>query len=129
MDNQRLYNIVITSSEMLGVKTEDIKKRGEWNAEVKAFIDKVSVTMLSLRDFGFTEAEVESFICGAESIMDKVIFFYLMKKTSKDSTVPEEFKQRVVSEWYSSNIFEYLNDISDIVLDAFFEQKGGSCFT
>lgn len=129
MDNQRLFNIVKTSSEKLGVKTGDIKKRGEWNAEVKAFIDKVSITMLSLKDFGFKEKEVESFICGAESTMDIVLFFYLMKKTSKDSTDSEEFKKRVVSEWYSSKVFENLNDISDIVLDAFFEQKGGTCFT
>ena len=78
-DCQRLYNIVKVTSEKLGIKTQDIKERSDWTVEVRAFIDKVTEPMLKLMYFGFKESEVESFIQEAETTLDSVIFFYLMK--------------------------------------------------
>ena len=126
---QRLYNIVKVTSEKLGIKTQDIKERSDWTVEVRAFIDKVTEPMLKLMYFGFKESEVESFIQEAETTLDSVIFFYLMKKVGKESKDPEEFQEKLVGEWQSLQLWKCLNDIANIVLDDFFIKKGGMCFT
>lgn len=128
-DCQRLYNIVKVTSEKLGIKTQDIKERSDWTVEVRAFIDKVTEPMLKLMYFGFKESEVESFIQEAETTLDSVIFFYLMKKVGKESKDPEEFQEKLVGEWQSLQLWKCLNDIANIVLDDFFIKKGGMCFT
>ena len=128
-DCQRLYNIVKVTSEKLGIKTQDIKERSDWTVEVRAFIDKVTEPMLKLMYFGFKESEVESFIQEAETTLDSVIFFYLMKKVGKESKDPEEFQEKLVWEWQSLQLWKCLNDIANIVLDDFFIKKGGMCFT
>ena len=128
-DCQRLYNIVKVTSEKLAIKTQDIKERSDWTVEVRAFIDKVTEPMLKLMYFGFKESEVESFIQEAETTLDSVIFFYLMKKVGKESKDPEEFQEKLVGEWQSLQLWKCLNDIANIVLDDFFIRKGGMCFT
>lgn len=128
-DSQRLYNIVKVTSEKLGIKTQDIKERSDWTAEVRAFIDKVAEPMLKLRYFGFKESEVEAFIQEAETTLDSVIFFYLMKKVVKESKDSEEFQANLVTAWNSPQLLRNLNDIADIVLDDFFIRKGGMIFT
>lgn len=128
-DCQRLYNIVKVTSEKFGIKTQDIKERSDWTVEVRAFIDKVTEPMLKLMYFGFKESEVESFIQEAETTLDSVIFFYLMKKVGKESKDPEEFQEKLVGEWQSLQLWKCLNDIANIVLDDFFIKKGGMCFT
>lgn len=128
-DCQRLYNIVKVTSEKLGIKTQDIKERSDWTVEVRAFIDKVTEPMLKLMYFGFKESEVESFIQEAETTLDSVIFFYLMKKVGKESKDPEEFQEKLAGEWQSLQLWKCLNDIANIVLDDFFIRKGGMCFT
>lgn len=128
-DCQRLYNIVKVTSEKLGIKTQDIKERSDWTAKVRSFIDKVAEPMLKLRYFGFKESEVEAFIQEAETTLDSVIFFYLMKKVGKESKDPDEFQKKLVEEWQSLQLWNCLNDIANIVLDDFFIRKGGMIFT
>lgn len=128
-DNQRLYNLVKSTSEKLGIKTQDIKERSDWIVEVKAFIDKVTEPMVKLKYFGFNDREVEAFILGSETTLDIVVFFFLMKKIGKESDTSEEFKKKLTTEWNSPQVLDYLNDIADIVLDDFFIRKGGMCFT
>ena len=129
MLNQRLYDIVQTSSKRLGIETKDVKKRYNWKQERDAFIGRVTEPMIMLKDFGFTDSEVKAFIKGAEESLDSVIFFYLVKKMVKESKDSEEFQEKIVTEWHSPKLLDYLNDISDIILDDFFIRKGGICFT
>ncbi len=127
-ESQRLYNIVKTTSTMLGIDTKNVEKRRCWNEELNEFIKTISKTMLSLKYFGFTEKEVNEFILGTETMLDSAIFLYLMKKVAKESTNQEEFKSRLVQEWNSPQMLDCLNEIFDIVLDAFFAKKGGISF-
>ena len=129
MLNQRLYDIVQTSSKRLGIEIKDVEKRYNWKQERDAFISRVTEPMIMLRDFGFTDSEVKAFTKGAEESLDSVIFFYLVKKMVKESKDLEEFQEKLITEWHSPKLLNYLNDISDIILDDFFIRKGGICFT
>ena len=129
MKNQRLYDIVQTSSKRLGIEIKDVEKRYNWKQERDAFISRVTEPMIMLRDFGFTDSEVKAFTKGAEESLDSVIFFYLVKKMVKESKDLEEFQEKLITEWHSPKLLNYLNDISDIILDDFFIRKGGICFT
>ena len=129
MKNQRLYDIVQTSSKRLGIETKDVEKRYNWKQEKDAFISRVTEPMIMLRDFGFTDSEVKAFTKGVEESLDSVIFFYLVKKMVKESKDLEEFQEKLITEWHSPKLLNYLNDISDIILDDFFIRKGGICFT
>ena len=128
-DNQRLYDIVQTSSKRLGIETKDVERRYNWEQERDAFIQRVTEPMIMLKDFGFTDSEVKAFIKGAEESLDSVIFFYLMKKVRKECKNGKEFKEKLESDWESPELLDYLNDISSIVLNDFFIKKGGMCFT
>ena len=129
MLNQRLYDIVQTSSKRLGIEIKDVEKRYNWKQERDAFISRVTEPMIMLRDFGFTDSEVKAFTKGVEESLDSVIFFYLVKKMVKESKDLEEFQEKLITEWHSPKLLNYLNDISDIILDDFFIRKGGICFT
>ena len=129
MLNQRLYDIVQTASKRVGIEIKDVEKRYNWKQERDAFISRVTEPMIMLRDFGFTGSEVKAFTKGAEESLDSVIFFYLVKKMVKESKDLEEFQEKLITEWHSPKLLNYLNDISDIILDDFFIRKGGICFT
>lgn len=128
MKNERLHDIVQVSSKKLGIKVEKVKCRRNWYQEKIAFISRVIEPMLKLRDFGFEESEIELFVQGVEDSLDSAIFFFLLKKNRKESKNFNEFKDKMISDWDSPKILDYLNDISDIILDDFFIRKGGIIF-
>lgn len=129
MKSKNLMEIVKKASILMDIPYEKIQERKEWKEEKKRFIDDITYVMLSLKYFGFTENEAYSFIRGSEKTLDSVLFFFILKKCREKTKTFSELKVAVTAEWYSDTVWKNLNEISSIILDAFFEKKGGICFT
>ena len=128
-DSQRLYNLVVSTSDRLGIKVEGVKQREDWNDGKNTFITSVIAPMQALKDFGFTDSEITSFINGSNMTLEYVLFWYIIKKAAKESKNPKEFQAEIITKWYSDDLLDSLVEIADIILDDFFTHKGGTCFT
>lgn len=127
-DSQRLFNLVLSTSDRLGIKIESVKQRKDWKNDKDAFITSVIAPMQALKDFGFTESEIQSFILGSNMTLEYVLFLYIVKQAAKESKNYKEFQEEIITKWNAKDLLNNLAKISDIFLDDFFTRKGGVCF-
>lgn len=128
-DSQRMYNIILLTGEKIGINPDEVRKRSDWDKIVNDFTQTIAGTMSQLKYFGFKDYEIEAFTLGVKISLDSAIFLYLMKKIGKETKDPKEFQKKFAEEWQSPQLLDYLDDITNIVLDDFFVKKGGICFT
>ena len=128
-DSQRIYNIILLTAEKVGIKPDEIRKRSDWDKIVNDFTQTIAGTMSQLKYFGFKDYEIEAFTLGVKTSLDSTIFLYIMKKVGKETKDPKQFQKKFAEEWQSPQLLDYLDDITNIVLDDFFVKKGGICFT
>lgn len=127
-DAQRLYNIILLVSSSCKINIDEIKQKKQWNSDKREFINQITNVMYQLQDFGFTKSEIDGFVNGAETTLHFVLFLYMMKKNAKKAKSQDEFQELMIREWNSEKCLDNLNDISGLILDDFFEKKGGSVF-
>ena len=63
-----------------------------------------------------------------KSILKSIIICHILKKVSKNATDEKELKTKIIKEWNSRNVLDNLDEMSEVILDDFFERKGGVVF-
>lgn len=127
-ESQWLFNLTVLVSSDLKIDLNEIKNREEWNDAKNSFVRKVTSVMFQLENFGFKKSEISSFISGTEITLNYALFFYILKKVSKNATDEKELKTKIIKEWNSRNVLDNLDEMSEVILDDFFERKGGVVF-
>lgn len=127
-ESQWLFNLTVLVSSDLKIDLNEIKNREEWNDAKNSFVRKVTSVMFQLENFGFKKSEISSFISGTEITLNYALFFYILKKVSKNATDEKELKTKIIKEWNSRNVLDNLDEMSEVILDDFFEKKGGVVF-
>ena len=127
-ESQWLFNLTVLVSSDLKIDLNEIKNREEWNDAKNSFVRKVTSVMFQLENFGFKKSEISSFISGTEITLNYALFFYILKKVSKNATDEKELKTKIIKEWNSRNVLDNLDEMSAVILDDFFERKGGVVF-
>ena len=127
-ESQWLFNLTVLVSSDLKIDLNEIKNREEWNDAKNSFVRKVTSVMFQLENFGFKKSEISSFILGTEITLNYALFFYILKKVSKNATDEKELKTKIIKEWNSRNVLDNLDEMSEVILDDFFERKGGVVF-
>ena len=127
-ESQWLFNLTVLVSSDLKIDLNEIKNREEWNDAKNSFVRKVTSVMFQLENFGFKKSEISSFISGTEITLNYALFFYILKKVSKNATDEKELKTKIIKEWNSRNVLDNLDEMSEVILDDFFEIKGGVVF-
>ena len=127
-ESQWLFNLTVLVSSDLKIDLNEIKNREEWNDAKNSFVRKVTSVMFQLENFGFKKSEISSFISGTEITLNYALFLYILKKVSKNATDEKELKTKIIKEWNSRNVLDNLDEMSEVILDDFFERKGGVVF-
>ncbi len=127
-DSQRLYNIVLTVSNNCNIDLNEITRRKQWEKEKRDFVSQVSDPMYALLDFGFTKEEIRQFESSVDLTLHYALFLYVIKKEAKKTKNPKDCRKRIIREWRTEKVFDNLNEMRDIILDDFFEKKGGIVF-
>lgn len=125
---QRLLNLTLMVSSNLEIEIDEIKRREQWEVAKIFFLNKITSMMFQLQYFGFTKSEINRFILGTEATLNYALFFFVLRESLKIVNDIDELKTRITKEWNSNNVFDNLDEMAELIIDDFFEKKGGVVF-
>ena len=65
-DNKLLKETVVKTTQKFGIHVEYIQQREDWKEAKELFIDMVQEPMVCLKDFGYTDGEIQKFLRATE---------------------------------------------------------------
>ncbi len=127
-DNKLLKETVVKTTLKFGIHVEYIQQREDWKEAKELFIDMVQEPMVCLKDFGFTDGEIQKFLRATEKGLPTCLALVVMKKAIDGCHNMGELKESFLRLWFDQDVLNELVGMASAILDDYFIMKGGTVF-
>lgn len=127
-DNELLKMTVEKTTRMFGVDIQEIKERKDWKQYKDTFIDMVQRPMVCLKDFGFTDSEIQEFLRATEEELHICLALVVLRKAIDGCHNMAELEGSFSKIWFSEKVLDELADMADTILNSYVIAKGGQVF-